>query len=476
MVGDHGYDASPSAVKGKLVVSTKKVINDNTPYRKLMDTIFNNLYFERNDKSIVAKLNPEADEQLGMLSEIAHNAVDEIKANEEGDNIALMFNPSKEPVTFVSDETPQRDDKNNVKAGRTYKVSELATHIIKMLTMNVKDNMIVEYSYREDAFPEDEYRPFLHTALANVDFKLTSNTGIMAYIAKELDTNAPTTKMINDALKAISFTVSDTGNVIGWVTPPDDNERFINFNSGFVFNWDEYYRRNPEVGSVQFDTQYIKIDTMGSPYGFTSTGSLDIYDRSGIKLNVGGEWVKIGDEEVSLPGNQPLTDPDISSQSYVYKLNAVSPVGGVGINGSYAGTVNRRISVSRDGVNYVPAGYINSNGSGIVSVTSYTEAKNKAEWIYSRIQLPQLISVLNIEGLEDSPISMYNFNSKSWSKLGDLQPETELKKYDYDLDNDFSSYVSNSGLTIVKIDGINGDLVMDYLALEFDETIPVNVN
>lgn len=455
-----------------ILTNSTQLVSDDSKYREVLDVIHNNIYFEKDKRGAgySGRLPEDTVEELADYGTLANKATRSVKVKVKDDDLNLVYQPAKSPEHKIEPITPQASSSEQTK--RLFKVSELAEHLVNLLKLTADtDSMEIEYSYDRSEIVNDKYKQFVESSIDKLDFHITQSNGILANSIELYGLDVPSLKLINDALKAIYFTIRDKNNVIGWVKPPEDDERYIAFSSGFIFNWAEYYNRKPEIGSVQTETQYIKIATISSPYGFNTSGKVIILDDLGNEIQSSGSWIKMGDTDLNIPGTQPISMPDISSESYIYKLDKKYAVRGIRINSNFREPIDVRVSVSADGTNYMVSGYTNYQTSGFIPVDSFTSTKSKPTWIETRTSDVKFKVTDMLTKGDPVQSFMYNFTTGKWTPMFAINVNKTIVIQE-EIINKLSDFISEKGFSVYKIFGDKGDLVLDYMAFEFNEVVP----
>lgn len=436
----------------------QEVINSDSEYRPLLDVIGPNIIINGTD----VILSDDAYEQLGSFSDFVKSSMLTLVAQEYSPDMLVNTRSFEEGEYTIVNSNDLRE--GVMDASEPYSVTELATKMVKSMKFTALESGDIEYSYELDGDDADKYSPILRIAMPAVGFSISENSGIMLYLKGEVGGFGETTRLIEEAIKAIKFTISEEGIVNGRVKTPVEDVIRISMDTIFVFNWDEYFTRNPNVGSQESEVSHIMIETIGSPYGFHSKG-ISVFDRAGNKVSTSGRWVEANGDVVDVVGE--YSEPRISSGSYIYKLDEPTAVGYILSDEAYRSDVYRRVSVSKDGETFSVVGYMNSNSPGKVQVSPYNQSDDKGAWITSRLSDNHINLVADNKGDKDTEFLVFNYRTQTWDLVADLQinnPTAVSSKLN------MMNYVAPNGYSLFKMKATHGDIEYDYLALTFNQS------
>lgn len=212
-----------------------------------------------------------------------------------------------------------RADINGISDDSDISYSYELAHLFKFA---VEDNNIVWNwtDYRPIKYTEDE----VNEIKEKLSFQIT-NDHILAFLSEESDN-----KHITDAIKDLDFLILPDGTVTtGIINSPEilvNKEYTIKMDTLLFFNWDEYYNHRKGSFAVKSNYRYVKIQTQGSPYGY-STGAVTVRDSNNKIISDNAKWIRYG----TIPSNSALDlvkmfDFSIVNNTLYYSKSDYNPI------------------------------------------------------------------------------------------------------------------------------------------------------
>ena len=313
-------------------------------------------------------------------------------------------------------------------------------------------------SYQPAKFTSDEVAEIEE----KIRFTINDNK-MLIFLADETDN-----QHIKDAVNDLDLTILPDGTLTtGILYNPvilSDTEYDIAMDTLMFFNWDEYYKRHRGLFTPKDSFRYLRIETKGSPYGYNS-GKIIIKDKDGREITTNNDkWIKIGDTKVDIANSEGISDPYVSSNTYILDLGKLhDDVASITLGDTFIGPITREIAISSDNSEYQPVAVVTSKGGDTISTLSYEETKNKRKWIKDNVN-KAIFKVGIKDTTKVSELSLFNFASDSWDSITLIPSGNHLMSYDIDLE----TYLSDTGVFVARLNATEHVFTLDYAGFDVE--------
>ena len=313
-------------------------------------------------------------------------------------------------------------------------------------------------SYQPAKFTSDEVAEIEE----KIRFTINDNK-MLIFLADETNN-----QHIKDAVNDLDLTILPDGTLTtGILYNPvilSDTEYDIAMDTLMFFNWDEYYKRHRGLFTPKDSFRYLRIETKGSPYGYNS-GKIIIKDKDGREITTNNDkWIKIGDTKVDIANSDGISDPYVSSNTYILDLGKLhDDVASITLGDTFIGPITREVAISSDNSEYQPVAVVTSKGGDTISTLSYEETKNKRKWIKDNVN-KAIFKVGIKDTTKVSELSLFNFASDSWDSITLIPSGNHLMSYDIDLE----TYLSDTGVFVARLNATEHVFTLDYAGFDVE--------
>lgn len=337
----------------------------------------------------------------------------------------------------------------------------------KMYEFSVKsvgddgDGLYLTYqrtSYQPTKFTSDEVAEIEE----KIRFTINDNK-MLIFLADETNN-----QHIKDAVNDLDLTILPDGTLTtGILYNPvilSDTEYDIAMDTLMFFNWDEYYKHHRGLFTPKDSFRYLRIETKGSPFGYNS-GKIIIKDKDGREITTNNDkWIKIGDTKVDIANSEGISDPYVSSNTYILDLGKLhDDVASITLGDTFIGPITREVAISSDNSEYQPVAIITSNGGDTISTLSYEETRNKSKWIKDNVNK----SIFKV-GIKDttrvSELSLFNFANNTWDSITLIPSGNNIMSYDIDLE----THLSDTGVFVARLNATEHVFTLDYAGFDVE--------
>lgn len=354
----------------------------------------------------------------------------------------------------------------------SYSVSELTTLFLSTILFKVGADGALKVSYTNTPVSE-KYQPFMTMLQGTVQYKLDSNTGILAYYAWTDDnlSNSPTVAFLNDVLTQVNFGINYQSGMASFTPEVGDNDlRLLNMYPYLLFDFSQWYMNNRGDldESDNTSTRYIRFNNYGSAYGF-NIKDVSILTENQIELSSRAKWIYLNGGPISggQETSKSLDYPTVSTGSWVLDLGDVYDVKSITVSDSYVGGNRRDVSISEDGQQWYTVHKTSDTSTGVISLDSYATTSDKGKWISSHILESNLHMVIRNNETATSYLEAYNFVTKRWDLLSAFSGNN-FNVYDVD-SLELDKYISSTGILVFRIENtIRGNTDMPQVDLDID--------
>ena len=313
-------------------------------------------------------------------------------------------------------------------------------------------------SYQPAKFTSDEVAEIEE----KIRFTINDNK-MLIFLADETDN-----QHIKDAVNDLDLTILPDGTLTtGILYNPvilSDTEYDIAMDTLMFFNWDEYYKRHRGLFTPKDSFRYLRIETKGSPYGYNS-GKIIIKDKDGHEITTNNDkWIKIGDTKVDIANSDGISDPYVSSNTYILDLGKLhDDVASITLGDTFIGPITREVAISSDNSEYQPVAVVTSKGGDTISTLSYEETKNKSKWIKDNVN-KAIFKVSIKDTTKVSELSLFNFASDSWDSITLIPSGNHLMSYNIDL----GTHLSETGVFVARLNATEHVFTLDYAGFDVE--------
>ena len=313
-------------------------------------------------------------------------------------------------------------------------------------------------SYQPAKFTSDEVAEIEE----KIRFTINDNK-MLIFLADETNN-----QHIKDAVNDLDLTILPDGTLTtGILYSPvilSDTEYDIAMDTLMFFNWDEYYKHHRGLFTPKDSFRYLRIETKGSPYGYNSD-KIIIKDKDGREITTNNDkWIKIGDTKVDIANSEGISDPYVSSNTYILDLGKLhDDVASITLGDTFIGPITREVAISSDNSEYQPVAVVTSKGGDTISTLSYEETKNKGKWIKDNVNK----AIFKV-GIKDttrvSELSLFNFASDSWDSITLIPSGNHLMSYNIDLE----THLSETGVFVARLNATEHVFTLDYAGFDVE--------
>ena len=313
-------------------------------------------------------------------------------------------------------------------------------------------------SYQPAKFTSDEVAEIEE----KIRFTINDNK-MLIFLADETDN-----QHIKDAVNDLDLTILPDGTLTtGILYNPvilSDTEYDIAMDTLMFFNWDEYYKRHRGLFTPKDSFRYLRIETKGSPYGYNS-GKIIIKDKDGREITTNNDkWIKIGDTKVDIANSDGISDPYVSSNTYILDLGKLhDDVASITLGDTFIGPITREVAISSDNSEYQPVAVVTSKGGDTISTLSYEETKNKRKWIKDNVN-KAIFKVGIKDTTKVSELALFNFANGTWDSITLIPSGNHLMSYNIDLE----TYLSETGVFVARLNATEHAFTLDYAGFDVE--------